>query len=90
MTVARARCQASNRELQRARDRAQQLADEANERHQRRMDQQRKLLEIAKSVQAKGKQHSQWIDAASRQTNVAQADAVATQPKALPLPSLFR
>ena len=68
MTVARARCQASNRELQRARDRAQQLADEANERHQRRMDQQRKLLEIAKSVQAKGKQYSQWIDTASRKT----------------------
>ena len=68
MTVARARCQSSNKELQRARDRVQQLADEANERHQRRMDQQRKLLEIAKGVQAKGKQYSQWIDTASRKT----------------------
>ena len=68
MTVARARCQSSNKELQRARDRVQQLAEEANERHHRRMDQQRKLLEIAKGVQAKGKQYSQWIDTASRKT----------------------
>lgn len=68
MTVAHARLQSSNKELQRARDRAQQLADEANERHQRRMAQQRKLFEIAKGVQAKGKQHSQWIDMASRKT----------------------
>ena len=59
MTDAHARLQSSNKELQRARERAQQLADEANERHQRRMAQRRKLLEIATGVQAKGKQLSQ-------------------------------
>jgi len=59
VTVTLARCQATNKELQRDRDRAQRLADEANERHQRRMDQRRKLLECAKSVQAKGKQYRQ-------------------------------